>query len=55
MLAANQIADIDLITVENEPYVVGVNPSPSFRGPLNATGINAAQKIAEYAVSKAKK
>jgi glutathione synthase/RimK-type ligase-like ATP-grasp enzyme len=35
--------------------VIEVNASPGFKGLLNATGINAAQKIAEYAVSKAKK
>jgi ribosomal protein S6--L-glutamate ligase len=50
-----EIAGVDLITVENEPYVIEVNASPGFKGLLNATGINAAQKIAEYAVSKAKK
>jgi ribosomal protein S6--L-glutamate ligase len=50
-----EIAGVDLISVENEPYVIEVNASPGFKGLLNATGINAAEKIAEYAVSKAKK
>jgi ribosomal protein S6--L-glutamate ligase len=50
-----EIAGVDLITVENEPYVIEVNASPGFKGLLNATGINAAQKIADYAIAKAKK
>jgi ribosomal protein S6--L-glutamate ligase len=50
-----EIAGVDLIVVENEPYVIEVNASPGFKGLLNATGINAAEKIAEYAVAKAKK
>jgi ribosomal protein S6--L-glutamate ligase len=49
-----EIAGVDLISVENEPYVIEVNASPGFRGLLNATGINAAEKIAEYALKKAK-
>ena len=50
-----EIAGVDIITVENEPFVIEVNASPGFKGLLDATGINAAQKIAEYAQSKAKK
>lgn len=50
-----EIAGVDLITVENQPYVIEVNASPGFRGLLNATGINAGEKIAEYALTKAKK
>jgi ribosomal protein S6--L-glutamate ligase len=50
-----EIAGVDLITVENTPYVIEVNASPGFKGLLEASGINAAQKIAEYAVSKAKR
>jgi len=50
-----EIAGVDLITVENAPYVIEVNASPGFKGLLEASGINAAQKIAEYAISKAKK
>ena len=49
-----EIAGVDLISVENEPYVIEVNASPGFRGLLNATGINAAEKIAGYALKKAK-
>ncbi len=49
-----EIAGVDLISVENEPYVIEVNASPGFRGLLEATGINAAGKIAEYAIAKAK-
>ncbi len=49
-----EIAGVDLISVENKPYVIEVNASPGFRGLLEATGVNAAGKIAEYAVAKAK-
>lgn len=50
-----EIAGVDLITVENEPYVIEVNASPGFRGLLSATGINAADMIADYAIAKAKR
>jgi ribosomal protein S6--L-glutamate ligase len=49
-----EIAGVDLISVSDEPYVIEVNASPGFKGLLHATGINAANKIAEYAISKAK-
>ena len=49
-----EIAGVDLISVENEPYVIEVNASPGFHGLLEATGINAAEKIASYAIRKAK-
>jgi ribosomal protein S6--L-glutamate ligase len=50
-----EIAGVDIISVKNQPYVIEVNASPGFRGLLSATGINAAEKIAEYAMNKAKK
>jgi ribosomal protein S6--L-glutamate ligase len=50
-----EIAGVDLIDVENKPYVIEVNASPGFRGLLSATGINAGTSIAEYAISKAKR
>jgi ribosomal protein S6--L-glutamate ligase len=50
-----EIAGVDLISVDAEPYVIEVNASPGFRGLLAATGLNAADKIAEYAVKKAKR
>lgn len=50
-----EIAGVDLISVGNEPYVIEVNASPGFRGLLEATGTNAAEKIAEYAIAKAKR
>jgi ribosomal protein S6--L-glutamate ligase len=49
-----EIAGVDLISVENEPYVIEVNASPGFRGLLQATGINAAEKITDYAIQKAR-
>jgi ribosomal protein S6--L-glutamate ligase len=50
-----EIAGVDLISVEEKPYVIEVNASPGFRGLLSATGINAAENIVEYAVRKAKR
>jgi ribosomal protein S6--L-glutamate ligase len=50
-----EISGVDLISVENEPYVIEVNASPGFRGLLNATGKNAAGKIAEYAITRARR
>ena len=50
-----EVAGVDLISVDNEPYVIEVNASPGFRGLLAATGINAAAAIAEYAVTQAKR
>jgi len=49
-----EVAGVDLISVEDKPYVIEVNASPGFRGLLSATGINAAERIVEYAVIKAK-
>jgi ribosomal protein S6--L-glutamate ligase len=49
-----EIAGVDIISVEGKPYVIEVNASPGFRGLLAATGINAAQKITDYAIKKAK-
>ncbi len=49
-----EIAGVDLISVEDEPYVIEVNASPGFHGLLDATGINAAEKIAKYALAKAR-
>jgi ribosomal protein S6--L-glutamate ligase len=49
------IAGVDLISVDNEPYVIEVNASPGFRGLLAATGVNAAAAIAKYAVMQAKR
>jgi ribosomal protein S6--L-glutamate ligase len=50
-----EIAGVDLISVQGLPYVIEVNASPGFHGLLDATGVNAAQKIAQYALKKAKK
>jgi ribosomal protein S6--L-glutamate ligase len=50
-----EIAGVDLITVDNQPYVIEVNASPGFRGLLAATGINAADSIADYALSLVKR
>jgi ribosomal protein S6--L-glutamate ligase len=49
-----EIAGVDIISVDEEPYVIEVNASPGFRGLLAATGVNAADKMAEYALEKAK-
>jgi len=44
-----------LISVSDQPYVIEVNASPGFKGLYQATGINAAEKIVEYALTKAKR
>jgi ribosomal protein S6--L-glutamate ligase len=49
-----EIAGVDLISVDEDPYVIEVNASPGFRGLLGATGINAAEEIAKYAIGKSK-
>jgi len=51
---AVEIAGVDLITVDDQPYVIEVNASPGFRGLLSATRVNAACSIADYAISKAR-
>jgi len=50
-----EIAGVDLISVGDQPYVIEVNASPGFRGLLEATAVNAAGTIADYALRKAKK
>lgn len=45
---------VDMIFRGDTPYVLEVNASPGFRGLLEATGINAADAMVEYAVEKAK-
>ena len=50
-----EIAGVDLILVENQPYVIEVNASPGFRGLLEATGVNAARAIADFAVEYARR
>jgi ribosomal protein S6--L-glutamate ligase len=49
-----EISGVDLISVDEKPFVIEVNASPGFKGLLAATGINAATNIAQYAISKAK-
>jgi ribosomal protein S6--L-glutamate ligase len=48
------IAGVDLIQTPEGPQLIEVNVSPGFRGLLAATGINAADAIAEYGVNLAK-
>ncbi len=43
------IAGVDLIWSEGELYILEVNPTPLFRGLMEATGTNPARKIVEYA------
>ena len=49
-----EIAGVDLISVNHDPYVIEVNASPGFHGLLDATGVNVAERIAKYAITKAK-
>lgn len=47
-----EISGVDLIMSGDRPYVLEVNASPGFRGLLEATGVNAAEAIVDYAVEK---
>ncbi len=49
-----EVSGVDLIMSGGSPYVLEVNASPGFKGLLEATGVNAADAIVEYAVEKAK-
>ncbi len=43
------VAGVDLIWSEGELYILEVNPTPLFRGLMEAAGVNPARKIVEYA------
>lgn len=49
-----EISGVDMIFRGDTPYVLEVNASPGFRGLLEATGVDAADAMVEYAVAKAK-
>lgn len=49
-----EISGVDMIFRGDTPYVLEVNASPGFKGLQEATGINAADAMVEYAVEKAK-
>lgn len=49
-----EISGVDMIMSRGESYVLEVNASPGFRGLLQATGVNAADAIVDYAVGKAR-
>lgn len=49
-----EISGVDMIFRGFQPYVLEVNASSGFRGLLEATGINAADAMVDYAVAKAK-
>jgi ribosomal protein S6--L-glutamate ligase len=50
-----EISGVDMIFRGEDPYVLEVNASPGFRGLLEATKVNAADAIVDYAVKKAKR
>ena len=50
-----EFSGVDMIMREHEPVVLEVNASPGFRGLLEATNVNAADAMVEYAVQKAEK
>jgi ribosomal protein S6--L-glutamate ligase len=50
-----EVAGVDLISVKQKPFVIEVNASPGFKGLMAATGINASDHIADYAIKKAKR
>lgn len=43
------VAGVDMIWSKDELYILEVNPTPLFRGLMEATGVNPARKIVEYA------
>lgn len=49
-----EISGVDMIFRGDKPVVLEVNVSPGFRGLLEATGINAADAMVQYAIDKAK-
>lgn len=49
-----EIAGVDLVFRDETPYVLEVNACPGFRGLLQATDVDAARAIVEYAVQKAR-
>lgn len=48
-----EVSGVDMIMSGDTPYVLEVNASPGFRGLLEATGVNAAEHIVDYAVETA--
>ena len=51
-----EFVGVDVMESPREGYVVNeVNPTPEFRGSMEATGINIPEKILKYLVSKAKR
>lgn len=48
-----EISGVDMIFRGDEPVVLEVNASPGFRGLLEATHVNAADAMVEYAIEKA--
>ena len=49
-----EISGVDMIFRGETPYVLEVNASPGFRGLPEATGVNAAVALVEYAFAKAR-
>lgn len=49
-----EIAGVDLVYRENEPYVLEVNACPGFRGLVEASGVDVAASMVGYAVRKAR-
>ncbi len=49
-----EIAGVDMVFWNEEAYVLEVNASPGFRGLLEATGVDAAESMVEYALGKVK-
>lgn len=49
-----EISGVDMVFRGDKPVVLEVNVSPGFQGLLDATGINAADAMVQYAIDKAK-
>ena len=50
-----EVSGVDMIMRGDEPVVLEVNASPGFRGLLEATKVNAADAMVEYAIEKAER
>ncbi|MEM0084511.1 MAG: RimK family alpha-L-glutamate ligase [Candidatus Methanomethylicia archaeon] len=49
------IAGVDIVVIDNSPYILEVNSQPGWRGLQSVTNVDIAMEIAKYVIEKAKK
>lgn len=49
------IAGVDIVVIDNSPYILEVNSQPGWKGLQSVTNVDIAMEIAKYVVEKAKK